>query len=145
MHTTSFAVKGLPSCHFTPSARRNVSCVLSSSHDQATARSGRIELRVFWPNAIQFIEITRERWTVLTLEGDQSSAMPKFTDSPLEEERFEPSVPLGRERPERSNEAVSVQITIAPSGGRSLAAARLCSPSLSSLRRAVRCTKHIYI
>jgi hypothetical protein len=48
-----------------------------------------IELRVFWPNAIQFIEITRERWTVLTLEGDQSSAMPKFTDSPLEESGFE--------------------------------------------------------
>src|ERR1700730_15155481 len=66
-------------------------------------------------------------------------------DSPLEEERFEPSVPLGRERPERSNAAVSVSTTIAPSGGRSLAAARLCSPSLSSLRRAVRCTKHIYI
>jgi hypothetical protein len=51
---------------------------------------------VFWPNAIQFIEITRERWTVLTLEGDQSSAMPKFTDSPLEGDGFELSVP-GRE------------------------------------------------
>src|SRR5438132_8868919 len=39
----------------------------------------------------------------------------------------------------RSNEAVSVQITIAPSGARILAAARLCSPSLSSLRRAEPC------
>src|ERR1700730_9145692 len=67
------------------------------------------------------------------------------TDSPAEEERFEPSVPPGRERPKRSNEAVSVQITIAPSGARSLAAARLCRPSLSSLRRAELCAKHIYI
>ena len=66
-------------------------------------------------------------------------------DSSLEQAGFEPSVPLGRERPKRSNEAVSVQITIAPSGARGLAAARLCSPSLSSLRRVVRCAKHIYI
>src|SRR5438270_10240741 len=43
VHTTSFAVNGLPSCHFTPGRRRNVSCVLSSSHDQSVARSGTID------------------------------------------------------------------------------------------------------
>jgi hypothetical protein len=39
----SRAVKGLPSCHFTPGRSRNVSCVLSSSHDQSVARSGTID------------------------------------------------------------------------------------------------------
>src|SRR6267378_1119201 len=80
--------------------------------------------------------------------GHRWDSSPKIRfaqDSPLEQAGFEPSVPLGRERPKRSNEAVSVQITIAPSGARSLAAARLCSPSLSSLRRAELCAKHIYI
>ena len=33
-----------------------------------------------------------------TLEGDQSSAMPKFTDSPLEGDGFEPSVPRKENR-----------------------------------------------
>ena len=61
---------------------------------------------MFWPNAIQFIEITRERWTVLTLEGDQSSAMPKFTDSPLEESGFELLVPLARMSRWRAQERV---------------------------------------
>ena len=89
---------------------------------------------------------TEANWPTREARGSASVPKTKFAaDSALEEERFEPSVPLGRERPKRSIEAVSVQITIAPSGARSLAAARLCSPSLSSLRRAVRCAKHIYI
>jgi len=89
---------------------------------------------VFWPNAIQFIEITRERWTVLTLEGDQSSAMPKFTDSPLEEEEFEPSIPrkigdafetalfasaaplVPPERPTRSREGLAVRNPLSSTG-----------------------------
>src|ERR1700724_2220867 len=45
VHTTSFAVNGLPSCHLTPSRSRNVSCVLSSSHDHSLARSGTIDCR----------------------------------------------------------------------------------------------------
>jgi len=45
VHWTSLALKGLPSCHFTPSCRRNVSSVLSSFHDQPAARSGTIDCK----------------------------------------------------------------------------------------------------
>src|SRR3954454_10655926 len=40
VHCTSFAVKGWPSCHFTPCRSLNVSLVLVASHDQLSARSG---------------------------------------------------------------------------------------------------------
>ena len=46
VHCTSLAVKGLPSCHLTPSRSRNVSWALSSSHDQSVARSGTIDCRL---------------------------------------------------------------------------------------------------
>src|SRR5438309_3341645 len=45
VHTTSFAVNGLPSCHLTPWRSRKVRWVLSSSHDHSLARSGTIESR----------------------------------------------------------------------------------------------------
>src|SRR5216683_7884942 len=47
VHRTSRAVKGLPSCHVTPSRSRKVSCVPSSLHDQLVARSGTIDFRLF--------------------------------------------------------------------------------------------------
>src|ERR1044071_6440832 len=40
VHFTSFDVKGLPSCHFTPERSLKVSLVLLSSHAQLSARSG---------------------------------------------------------------------------------------------------------
>src|ERR1700681_2279018 len=40
VHFTSRLVKGLPSCHLTPSRSLNVSCVLSAFHDQLLANSG---------------------------------------------------------------------------------------------------------
>src|ERR1700731_4257669 len=41
VHCTSLAVKGLPSCHFTPSRSLKVSRVSSSLHDQLVASCGR--------------------------------------------------------------------------------------------------------
>src|SRR5215813_670269 len=40
VHCTSFAVKGWPSCHFTPCRSLKVSLVLVASHDQLSAKSG---------------------------------------------------------------------------------------------------------
>src|SRR5262249_1184062 len=40
VHSTSFAVKVLPSCHLTPSRSAKVRCMPSSLHDQPVARSG---------------------------------------------------------------------------------------------------------
>src|SRR5215467_10053803 len=40
VHCTSFAVKGWPSCHFTPCRSLKVSFVFVESHDQLSARSG---------------------------------------------------------------------------------------------------------
>src|ERR1700754_2855895 len=40
VHCTSFAVNGLPSCHFTPCRSLKVSFVLVASQDQLSARSG---------------------------------------------------------------------------------------------------------
>ena len=42
VHFTSALENGLPSCHFTPSRSLKVSLVLSSFHDQLSARSGTI-------------------------------------------------------------------------------------------------------
>src|SRR6516162_8308575 len=54
VHTTSLAVKGLPSCHRTLWRNGNVRSVPSSFHDQPVARSGPIESRLFcftcWSN-----------------------------------------------------------------------------------------------
>src|SRR5476651_2668150 len=47
VHFTSFAVNGLPSCHFTPGCSLKVSLVLLSSHDQLSARSGTILSALF--------------------------------------------------------------------------------------------------
>ncbi len=47
VHLTSLAVKGLPSCHFTPWRNGIVSSVPSSFHDQLVARSGTIDLGLF--------------------------------------------------------------------------------------------------
>src|SRR5215468_3021620 len=40
VHCTSLAVKGWPSCHFTPCRSLKVSFVFVESHDQLSARSG---------------------------------------------------------------------------------------------------------
>ena len=40
VHCTSLAVKGWPSCHFTPCRSLKVSFVFVASHDQLSARSG---------------------------------------------------------------------------------------------------------
>ena len=40
VHFTSALVKGLPSCHFTPSRSLKVSLVPSSLHAHSVARSG---------------------------------------------------------------------------------------------------------
>ncbi len=40
VHFTSALVKGLPSCHFTPSRSLKVSCLPSSLHFHSVARSG---------------------------------------------------------------------------------------------------------
>src|SRR5207253_7278277 len=59
VHCTSFAAKGRPSCHFTPSRNSNVSRVPSSFHDQAVARSGTIDCNVFcgtcWSNITRLL------------------------------------------------------------------------------------------
>src|SRR6202030_1574863 len=47
VHFTSAAVKGLPSCHLTPSRNLKVSSVPSSLHDQLSARSGTIDCKLF--------------------------------------------------------------------------------------------------
>src|SRR6266581_9197820 len=47
VHWTSFAVKGLPSCHLTPWRNLKVSCLPSSSQLQLSARSGTTEARLF--------------------------------------------------------------------------------------------------
>src|SRR5262249_36596225 len=47
VHLTSLAVKGLPSCHLTPSRNGKVSSVPSSLHDQPVARSGTIDCKLF--------------------------------------------------------------------------------------------------
>src|SRR6266699_3377551 len=43
VHFTSFAVKGLPSCHLTPWRSGKCSSVPSSLHDQPVARSGTLD------------------------------------------------------------------------------------------------------
>jgi len=48
VHWTSVAVKGLPSCHFTPSRIRKVSAVPSAFHDHCVASSGWMPSRRFW-------------------------------------------------------------------------------------------------
>src|SRR5215470_15552268 len=59
VHSTSLAVKGLPSCHLTPSRNGKVSSVPSSLHDQPVARSGTIESRLFcfmcWSNRTRLL------------------------------------------------------------------------------------------
>ena len=47
VHWTSLAVKGLPSCHVTPSRSGIVNSVPSSFQDQPMARSGTIDCRLF--------------------------------------------------------------------------------------------------
>src|SRR5712691_10990643 len=47
VHFTSFAVKGLPSCHLTPWRSGKRSSVPSSLHDQLVARSGTIDCMLF--------------------------------------------------------------------------------------------------
>src|SRR5712691_7618346 len=47
VHLTSWAVKGLPSCHLTPWRNGRVSSVPSSFHDQLVARSGTIDFGLF--------------------------------------------------------------------------------------------------
>src|SRR5215831_16181299 len=46
VHLTSLAVKGLPSCHLTPSCSVKRNSVLEESHDHSVARSGTIELKL---------------------------------------------------------------------------------------------------
>src|SRR5262245_15445405 len=46
VHFTSLAVKGLPSCHLTPSRSRKRNSVLDESQDHSLARSGTIEAKL---------------------------------------------------------------------------------------------------
>src|SRR5205085_10617940 len=55
VHLTSLAVNGLPSCHLTPARNLNVSRVLSSLHDQLSARSGTIDCWLFWDTSCLYI------------------------------------------------------------------------------------------
>jgi hypothetical protein len=59
VHLTSAAVKGLPSCHLTPSRNGKVSSVPSSLHDQPVARSGTIDCMSFclacWSNMTRLL------------------------------------------------------------------------------------------
>src|SRR6266478_2059950 len=55
VHLTSLAVKGLPSCHLTPSRSGKVSSVPSSLHDQLTARSGTIDSMLFCATSCLYI------------------------------------------------------------------------------------------
>ena len=52
VHTTSLAVKGLPSCHATPPRSGKVSSVPSSLHDQPVARSVTIGLQAVLRHAL---------------------------------------------------------------------------------------------
>src|SRR5579862_753446 len=55
VHFTSLAVKGLPSCHLTPSRSLNVSFVLSALQDQLVARSGTMESMLFCATSCLYI------------------------------------------------------------------------------------------
>src|SRR5882757_8051816 len=51
VHSTSLDVNAMPSCHFTPRRSLKDSSVLSSFHDQDSARSGMIDSSVFCATA----------------------------------------------------------------------------------------------
>src|SRR5712672_3729154 len=55
VHLTSWAVKGLPSCHFTPWRSGKVSSVPSSFEDQLVARSGTIDFMLFCGSSCLYI------------------------------------------------------------------------------------------
>jgi len=55
VHLTSLAVKGLPSCHFTPWRSGIVSSAPSSFHDQLVAKSGTIDFGLFCGTAWSYI------------------------------------------------------------------------------------------
>src|SRR5450830_728519 len=55
VHLTSLAVKGLPSCHLTPSRNLKLSFVWSVFQDQLVARSGTMESRLFCATSCLYI------------------------------------------------------------------------------------------
>src|SRR5438132_1253818 len=55
VHLTSWAVKGLPSCHLTPWRSGKVNSVPSSFHAQLVARSGTIDFMLFWGMSCLYI------------------------------------------------------------------------------------------
>src|ERR1700730_5162402 len=55
VHLTSWAVKGLPSCHLTPWRSGKVSSVPSSFEDQLVARARTLDLVLSWSTACLYI------------------------------------------------------------------------------------------
>ena len=79
VHCTSFAVNGLPSCHFTPWRSLKVSFVLLSSHDQLSARSGTIvsmlSFGFIWSNITRLLNTAMNGPVADTVASSSSEAL----------------------------------------------------------------------
>src|SRR4029079_15350540 len=79
VHWTSALVKGLPSCHLTPSRSFIVSTLLSALHDHAVARSGLIDsgraISSCWSYMTRLLNTGMKGVTALMVPSSRSDAL----------------------------------------------------------------------